>query len=331
MYPNSFIKHKSKNMKKRIAFIATIIALMLVNQPESMAQGKTPKPKTKLLPDTTVVLYPQGVPAEESNCITEPEYILENGNIGNITQPRMKIYLPKKPCGKMVVVCPGGGYKIVSSFNEGVYVAEWMKERGIAVCVVEYRLPNKHWEIPLNDIQAAFRYCRANASKWGVNQIGVMGFSAGGHLAASATTLYVDAETRPDFSILVYPVITMEWGVTHNGTRTQLIGADEDWTHNKRKLNQLKHYYSLENQVTEDTPKVFMIHCTDDKTVPVENSIRFYRALVENKVDCEYHIFPTGGHGWGFSAEKYVGKKKDKFSYGREEFYTSLERWLNSF
>lgn len=314
------------------------------------------QPNTKLRPDETVLLYSDsfdgnidavygktiayaGFEMTAANGLTGPETLLESGNLGNISDlARCDLYFPKKPNGQMVVVCPGGGYGIVSSYNEGTYVADWFLSKGITVCVVKYRLPNGHWEVPLTDVQNAFRYCRSHAQEWGVDQIGVMGFSAGGHLAASATNLYVDDVTRPDFSILIYPVISLEHGITHEGTRRRLIGKDEIWNNKdvkvaeyeaaqKRHVELLQHY-TLQNQVTENTPVSFIAHCTDDTVVPVVNSIDYYMNLIECKVPVEMHIFPKGGHGWGFSSEKFKGKGNDVFSYARPQFEASLERWL---
>lgn len=309
------------------------------------------QPNCKVKPSQTLKLYPQGQNSDKglegakgplmSNGFTQAEEMNSHGNIAYISDDaRIDLYFPKKPNGQMVVVCPGGGYWIVSSWNEGVYVADWMLSKGISVCVVKYRLPNGRWEIPLTDVQNAFRYCRKHAAEWGINQIGVMGFSAGGHLAASATNLFVDDVTRPDFSILIYPVASLNKKITHRGTRENLLGRDTVWNDRnklvdeyraaKKQHKELVEHYSLEKQVTKNTPPSFLAHCTDDTVVPVENSLRYYRSLVKNGVPAEMHIYPTGGHGWGFSSEKFVGKGKDRFSYAREEFYNSLERWLKS-
>lgn len=330
---------------KRFSFAALCATLLLFTCTALSAQ----EPNTKLRPNFTVKLYPQGQSVNAglpeamgpiaSNGLTGPETLSETGNLGNINDDaRMDLYLPKKPNGQMIVVCPGGGYKYTSSFNEGVYVAEWLLARGISVCVVKYRMPNGHWELPLNDVQNAFRYCRARAAEWKVSQIGVMGFSAGGHLAASASNLFTDPVTRPDFSVLVYPVITLERPLTHNGTRVRLVGEDEVWTdRNKlvddyekaqKEWNDLLYVFSLQNDVTSATPPTYLVLCQDDKVVPAENSIMYYQKLLENKVEAEMHIFPTGGHGWGFSAEKYVGKGKDRFAYARPYFEQTLDRWL---
>ena len=298
------------------------------------------QPNTKLRPDETVLLYADsfegnidpvygktikyaGFGMAKDNGLSGEEKIAKTGNIGNISKlARIDLYFPKKPNGQMVVICPGGGYSIVSSYNEGVYAAAWMLERGITVCVVKYRLPNGHSTVPHEDVENAFRYCRAHAAEWGVDQIGVMGFSAGGHLAATTSTMWTEQQTRPDFSVLIYPVITMEVGLTHKGTRENLITEKAIWKEH------ISEKYSLENQVTRFTPPTFLAHCSDDFTVPVENSLRYYNRLIDNDVKAEMHIWPRGAHGWGFNEDKYIGKGKDKFSYAREYYYEALERWL---
>lgn len=297
-------------------------------------------PMTKLRPDETVLLYcdvfentPDPIYAKkitsagyemgEDNKVTALESISKGGDLSDISKmARIDLYFPKKPNGQMVVVCPGGGYRYAASFREGLHVAEWMLERGITVAVLKYRIPNGHCKVPLTDVHNSFRYCRQHAQEWGVNQIGIIGFSAGGHLAASGSTLWVDEVTRPDFSILVYPVITMEIGVTHKGTRERLITESAVWKHD------VSDWYSLENQVTRFTPPTFLALCSDDKVVPAENSLMYYNALIDNKVAAELHIWPDGGHGWGFASDKYYGKGTDKFSEYRAEFEVSLERWL---
>ena len=300
------------------------------------------QPNTKLRPDETVLLYADsfegnvdpvygktisyaGFEMTDDNKLTGPEDVPANGNIGNISKlARIDLYFPKKPNGQMVIVCPGGGYKIVSSYNEGIYVADWMLEQGITVAVVKYRLPNYNHTVPYADVANAFRYCRAHASEWGANQIGVMGFSAGGHLAATASNLWTDSITRPDFSILIYPVITLNPATTHNGTQRNLLG--------EKRMTQERYLdkYSMERQAGRQTPPTFIALCSDDKVVPAENSLIYYNRLIETEVPVEMHIWPKGGHGWGFSSEKFVANGKDRLKYARNEFYSSLERWLKS-
>ncbi len=317
------------------------------------------QPNTRLRPDETVLLYAEeftdpadpvraekittaGFEMLESNEITEGEWILENGNIGNIAgDARFDLYFPQTPNGQMVVVCPGGGYSIVSSYNEGIYAARWLTEHGITAAVVKYRLPNGHHNVPLEDVQNVFRYCRAHASEWGVDQIGVMGFSAGGHLAVTTALMYTDAETRPDFNLFLYSVVTMDPRVTHSGTHDELIGRRsaaedrsgrswEEWVMSKSLYDSLEETYSLENQVSSDTAPTFIALSSDDGSVPPENSLRLYKALIGKKVPVEMHIFPYGGHGWGFNEEQYVGEGHDALAYARAYYYDLLERWLCS-
>lgn len=319
-----------KTIKYLIATAAAMLAAVAV-----FAQ-----PNTKLRPDETVLFYADsfdgnvdpvygskivyaGYKMAEANKLKGPETITSSGQIGNISDlARCDIYFPKKPNGQMIVICPGGGYAIVSSYNEGIYAAAWFLERGITVCVVKYRLPNGHCTVPHSDIENAFRYCRAHAAEWGVNQIGVMGYSAGGHLAATTSTMWTEQQTRPDFSILIYPVITMEVGLTHKGTREKLITDKAIWKEH------ISEKYSLENQVTRFTPPTFIAHCSDDFVVPVENTLRYYNRLVDNDVQAEMHIWPKGGHGWGFNEDRYIGEGKDRFSYARQDYYSVLDAWL---
>ena len=143
-----------------------------------------------------------------------------------------------------------------------------------------------------------------------------MGFSAGGHLAASASNLFTDDITRPDFSVLIYPVISMDRSITHTGSRNSLVGKDK----------KAEGIYSMENRVSRKTPPTFIVHCSDDKTVPVANSIIYYSELVKNNVYAEMHIYPSGGHGWGFTTGN---KGRDGIGYVRHEFEESLTRWLD--
>jgi len=287
-------------------------------------------------PDFRVQLYPAGQNVDkgisengralslgplESNGLTGEMTVNSSGNIGNVGDGAyLDLYIPGNCNGQMIVVCPGGGYQYCSGANEGTRVADWCTRRGIAVCVVIYRMPNGHCKVPLTDVQNAFRYCRAHAADWGVKSIGVMGFSAGGHLAASASTLFTDAQTRPDFSVLIYPVITFEEFVTHNGTRTNLVGPKAG----KAEVE----YYSLENQVSANTPPTILLLSGDDGAVPPENSLRYYRAMQKQGVEGELHIFTDGGHGWGFTTVENSGR--DGLGSQRENFFRILSRWLDA-
>lgn len=286
-------------------------------------------------PDMTLKLYPKGQGVDlgivengqtitlgpiEPNGLSGANTVNDRGNVGNIGDDAyIDIYIPKKCNGQMIVVCPGGGYSNCSAANEGSRVADWCTKRGIAVCVVLYRMPNGHCKLPLRDVQNAFRYCRHHASDWGVKQIGVMGFSAGGHLAASASTLFVDDVTRPDFSVLIYPVITFE-ELTHGGTLVNLIGPKPS----RRDVT----YYSLENQVSANTPETILLLSADDGAVNPENSINYYRAMQRCGVPGELHIFTSGGHGWGFTTVENSGR--DGLGDQRADFFQILGRWLDN-
>lgn len=334
------------------------LARWLQQQLESLdAKKEEPQPARVAftrVPDETVYLYPEGQDSDkgikgitlgpgESNGIDKPEEFVDRNlrNVGD--SARFDLYFAKEPNGKMVIICPGGAYWFDAVVTEGAYVAEWLNSQGISAAVVKYRLPYGHWNVPLTDVQNVFRYCRYHAAEWGVKQIGVMGFSAGGHLAATASTLYCDAVTRPDFSVLVYPVISSEKGVAHEGSFNNLIGTSQYWTNrsaavsgsestftawsvNKDRYKGLKERYSLDKQVSTDTPKTFIIFSSNDGGVPPENEVRYYNALLECGVPCEMHAFPGGGHGYGFKSEKY---EKDPIKDYRADFLASMARFLS--
>ena len=233
--------------------------------------------------------------------------------VRNVQKPDIAVFLPSKKnaTGEAVVICPGGGYRILAYDWEGSDIARWLNSRGIAAFVLKYRLPGSASNIvphksPLMDAQRAMRLVRSNAVKWNIEpgKIGVMGFSAGGHLASTLSTHYDGGDPsssdpveqmscRPDFSVLVYPVISFTEEFKHSGSRENLLGEDAD--------ESLVKQYSNELQVTEDTPPAILIHSDDDKAVPVENSIAYYKALRANQVSSELHIYPYGGHGYSLA------------------------------
>ena len=296
---------------KKLIYLASILVLAPVFAAAQPVAGLRPSQTVLLYSDTfdgnvdpvyaDEIIY-GGFKMQDSNDLTGPETINEKGILKNVSDlARFDLYFPENPNGQMVVVCPGGGYVKLSTYGEGQYVADWMLSKGITVAVVKHRLPNGHWTVPLEDVHNVFRYCRANAQKWNVHQIGVIGFSAGGHLAACVSNLYVDEVTRPDFSILIYPVTTFDYNIYKSGTRPGLIGADEKWAGNEEKLNQLVEYFSMEKRVSPQTPQTFISHSTNDKTL-VDNSLIYYKSLITHKVPVEMHLWKTGGHGWGFSS-----------------------------
>ena len=230
--------------------------------------------------------------------------------ISKVQNPEIAVFIPSKKSatGQAVVICPGGGYAILAYNWEGTDVAKWLNSKGITAIVLKYRLPNSKSNIvpnesPLLDAQRAIRTVRANADKWNIkkDRVGIMGFSAGGHLASTAGTHFdkgnanaadaIDRESsRPDFMILMYPVISMSKPIMHTGSRNNLIGEKPD--------AQMANFYSGELNVTTETPPTFLAHATDDKGVPVENSILFYQALKEKNVPAEMHLYPKGNHGF---------------------------------
>ena len=205
----------------------------------------------------------------------------------------MLVSLPGHQARAAVVICPGGGYTHLSMEKEGKEWAQWFNDRGIAAAVLHYRLPRQRNTVPLSDAMAAIDTMRQNAKKWNIipGKVGIMGFSAGGHLATTAATHYTDPALRPDFQILMYPVVSMDTTITHRGTRVGLIG--------KQPSAEMERKYRNETQVTPQTPPAFIFTCQDDRAVHPDNSIRYYQALIRNDVPSQLHIYPKGGHGYG--------------------------------
>jgi len=246
------------------------------------------------------------------------------GMFRNVTSPTLEIYLPEKgkETGAAVVICPGGGYSVVVYQGEGVSNAKELAKNGVAAFVLKYRLPNdmimEDKTIgPLQDAQQAIKLVRENAVKWNIDsaKIGIMGFSAGGHLASTAATHFekvlIDnpkgTSLRPDFQVVVYPVITMQQALTHRDSRKQLLGEQPS--------QQLVDLFSNELQVKENTPPAYITHAADDNVVDVDNSINYFEALRRHKVPVEMHVYPKGGHG---------------FIFGRKGWMTSLLEWIGT-
>lgn len=255
-------------------------------------------------------LWPNGAP--NNNELTGTEQGRNNGGISNVTAPTLTVYPASHPNGMAIIMCPGGGYSGLAMHHEGHDMASWFNTQGITYAVLKYRMPNGHNEVPLSDAEQAIRMVREHAAEWSVNpqRVGVMGASAGGHLAASLATLYSSDKTRPDFQILFYPVISMQKGVTHGGSRKNLIGENPS--------QELEQKYSLERQVSPRTPQAFIMLSSDDDAVPPINGIGYFLALRDHKVPASLHAYPTGGHGWGF---------RDNFTYKRQ-WTEELEKWL---
>lgn len=272
-----------------------------------------------------IKLWP-GTPLYLTDTINNEKSELGSDNIvriSNVSYPTLEFWKPEKPNGTAVIICPGGGYVRLAITSEGEYVAKWFAERGVSAFILKYRLPDnstmqKKEIVPLSDAQQAINYLRSNSEKLKINpnRIGIMGFSAGGHLAATASVHFSDSfirerdqSLRPDFSVLIYPVITMQNDFTHQGSKKALIGENAN--------DSLVNYFSNELNVTGKTPPTFIMHATDDKAVPVENSLKYYEALRRSNVNASLHIFQSGGHGFTM---------KNKFL--DEQWFYLLEKWL---
>jgi acetyl esterase/lipase len=274
--------------------------------------------------DLTLKVWPNGAPND--NGMKEPEEKYDGVRVRNVSEAEMYVYLPdkEKNTGAAVLICPGGGYWIEAMDHEGYDMAEFFKEKGVAGIVLKYRLPYGHHKIPSCDARRAMRLVRMHAKEWGIDpdKIGIAGSSAGGHLASTVGTAFDTGKKqstcpieqhscRPDFMLLLYPVISFNEAFGHMGSRKNLIGEGHD--------NELVKKYSNELNVSADTPPTFLVLADDDKVVVPRNSIAFYSALKRHNVPAEIHIFQQGGHGFGMHKK---GLPHDKWP---EMFYTWLE------
>ena len=352
-----------------------------------------------------IVLYlPQlNSPAEQATKATGTERSISSAaNKDNLNGPAEQT---GEGTGQLILVCPGGGYNELMYRSEGTYAAQVLTAKGYSVGIVCYRMPTGNGELPLRDVQNAFRYCRYHAKEWGISQIGIMGMSAGGHLAAMASTCWTDAQTRPDFAILFYPVVSADPDLMHRGSFIRLTGLDkqtlaaasqalaqEDRGEKTTQLlaredrgekalsaagdnqgtvlapadkkdeaalpedpaleaavNKIKRY-ATDRNVTPQTPPTLVFHSIDDG-VSVENSLRYCERLFANGVKAALHIFPGGGHGWGFNTLETTGYTAnqasnqtanqatnttnkpapyDKLGSNRQIFYAALFTFLDS-
>ena len=297
--PENFVRFKTKrtDMKLTLIFTFSLLITGVINS------------------QNIVRIWPEGVPGSVKN-----ETYLENKpdaksgiHYEKVTDPTLTVFLPspEKAIGTAVMICPGGGYGMLAFDHEGLQIAKWLNENGIAGIILKYRLPSdlimKDKSIgPLQDAQEGMRIIRRNAREWKINpaKVGVIGFSAGGHLASTLSTHFAEkvynmkdsVSARPDFSILIYPVITFDPSFTHMGSRNNLIGNDPS--------QEMITHFSNELQVTPSTPPAFLVHAADDNAVPVRNSVEYFTALVKLKIPSELHVFQKGGHGFGLSAGK---------------------------
>jgi len=262
-----------------------------------------------------IPLYPNGVPNSKKAPAAYVEK-KEGYSVSLVTEPTITPYFPEKDkaTGTAIIIFPGGSYINLATGHEGEAIAKEFNKFGLAAFVVKYRLPSDQIMVdktigPLQDAERAIQIVRQRASEWGVNpnKVGIIGFSAGGHLASTLDTHFdkvvIDNKDnislRPDFAMLIYPVISFG-PYAHAYSRENLIG--------KNPSQQLLDLYSNENQVTSNTPPTLLVHAEDDDAVPVQNSLLFYDALVKNKVKAEMHLFQEGGHGFGLINSKNKGR-----------------------
>lgn len=279
-----------------------------------MTMGAQAQKVVKLWDNTT---------APHSSGLTGPEKDEGQVRYSNTTEAVLYIFEAKKKVatGQAVVICPGGGYFLASMGHEGLDYGKWLAENGITAAVLKYRMPNHVPQVPMEDAAEALRYMREEyKAKTPITQLGIMGFSAGGHLAASTAVGVlkangdesVRAAIRPDFAVLFYPVITSDEQFTHKGTYNNLLGED--------RTEELSRAWCPLYVAGEDAPPALMILSDDDKTVPSQNSTFFYNKLKELGKEASIIIYPTGGHGWGF---------RDSLPY-KAQWQEALLQWLES-
>lgn len=255
-------------------------------------------------------LWPKGLPNTNGIDTTQP-YDDSKQNF----KPNIKVFLPAadKATGRAVVCCPGGGYSHLAMDHEGYQWAPFFNERGIAFIVLKYRMPHEVTEVPISDAREALRVVRENAKEWNIDptKVGIMGSSAGGHLATTVAT-HSDSLTAPNFQILFYPVVTFDYKYTHKGSRHNLIG--------EKAAPDVVNLYCNEKQVSPKTPPAILLLSDDDTVVPSPNSVNYYLALKENGVKASMYIYPSGGHGWGI---------RENFKY-HNEMMSDLSAWLET-
>lgn len=258
---------------------------------------------------TTMELWPNGAP---------------NTNGDDKDKAELTVYLPdaKKATGRAVLCCPGGGYTHLAMDHEGHQWASFFNNQGIALIVLKYRMPHGDRFVPISDAEEAMKTVRRNAAAWHINpsDVGIMGFSAGGHLASTIAT-HSAGDAAPNFQILFYPVITMDPGYTHKGSRDNFLGTFGDGKKDQKEMKKLEADYSNDLQVNRTTSRAFLALSDDDKAVPAANGFNYYQQLYKHDVPASIHIYPTGGHGWGY---------RESFAFHYNVIF-ELKAWLESF
>jgi acetyl esterase/lipase len=280
---------------------------------------------------TTIKVWPESIPGAKIDTGYKEQTLtveLNRLRILKVSEPQLMVYLPskEKANGTAVIICPGGAYSRLAIDHEGWDVARWFNEMGVAAMVLKYRLPSdaimEDKSIgPLQDVQEAIRMVRRNAAKWNISscKIGVMGFSAGGHLAGTASTMYNEkvyqskdtTSARPDFSILIYGVLSMQKDITHSGSQKNLLGENAPQS--------VVDKFSNEMHVTTKTPPAFIVHAADDPSVPIQNSVLYFLALKKAGISSELHIYEKGGHGFGLA----IGRTSSESNWPK-----ACEEWM---
>jgi acetyl esterase/lipase len=243
-----------------------------------------------------------------------------NSNGDDSDKAELTVLLPdaKKATGRAIVCCPGGAYSHLAMQHEGTDWQWFFNNQGIALFVLKYRMPRGNYQVPISDAEEAIRLVRRNAKEWNINpnDVGIMGFSAGGHLASTIAT-HCKGEVKPDFQILFYPVITMVSGFTHKGSHDNFLGKDLS----KKEQKRLEQEFSNDMQVTRATPRAFIALSDDDHGVLPSNGVNYYVECFRHDVPASLHVYPTGGHGWGY---------RESFPY-HMEMLLELKAWLTTF
>ena len=262
----------------------------------------------------TIKLWENTQPPTESGLTTDDEIMENEGWISLVATSELTIYPAENPNGMALLMCPGGGYYGVAISHEGKALADPLNKEGVTVGVLKYRMPNGHHEIPAQDVNRAYEILLEKAPELGINpsRIGIGGASAGGHLASTISTHHSKSSMKPAFQFLLYPVISMKEGLTHRGSRDNLLGILPP--------EELVELYSNELQVDPTTPPAFIAVSADDDVVPIGNTLDYVKALTDNSVPVSVHIYPTGGHGWGYNPE---------FKYFNL-WYPEFISWLNN-
>ncbi len=286
---------------RKIVYLQPILLLIMMSEP--LFSQYTQK-------EFDFDLWPNGFP--NTNGI---DHLAFDDNTRNY-KPSLRVFLPPKEIstGRMIIACPGGAYYGLAYQHEGYDWAPFFNKMGIAYAVLKYRMPRGVKEVPFSDAEEAIRVVKEMGKEWHINpdDVGIMGSSAGGHLASTVAT-HIKTDLCPAFQILFYPVITMDKTFTHMGSRNNLLGENVS--------QELEDLYSNEKQVTGDTPRAFIVFSDDDDGVPTPNGVYYYLALKKNKVPASLFIYPSGGHGWGYRTD---------FKY-HKEMLQDLSSWLSSF